>query len=75
MSDLERLIEFYGSQEELAKQWGISPSAVSQWVSAGQLPFRRMLSVYELTGGEFTPVLSMDGTLGIDRVGAKNGKN
>lgn len=47
----ETAIDWAGSQAELAKRLGITPSAVSQWVSDGIVPEGRAYQIQVISAG------------------------
>lgn len=53
MENIKKLTSFYGNQELWANAWDVSPAAVSQWVAAGEIPIKRLLSIETLTNGAF----------------------
>ena len=50
MSGIEQAVELAGSQTQLARQIGVTPQAVQQWVERGYVPPRRVPKVTEITG-------------------------
>jgi DNA-binding transcriptional regulator YdaS (Cro superfamily) len=44
-----------GGQVKLAKHLGVTPQAVSQWVSGRRVPLTRVLEIAKLTGWVVTP--------------------
>ena len=52
MTNVEKMIAFYGSQEKWAQAWGVTPTAVSQWVADGAIPLARLVKVETLTDGK-----------------------
>jgi predicted transcriptional regulator len=40
--DIQKLINRYGSQQAVAKAFGVTKGAVSQWVKAGTIPAARL---------------------------------
>lgn len=50
---LKDVIEWFGSQSNMARGLGVDRSAVSQWVKDGHLPAARALEVERLSGGRF----------------------
>lgn len=53
MSELERLFNFFGTQEEIARTLNVTQGAVSQWLSTGGLPAKRALQIERITKGQF----------------------
>ena len=51
MHAIELILNHYGSQLTWAEAWGVTPGAVSQWVTAGEVPVRRLIDIAQLTGG------------------------
>jgi DNA-binding transcriptional regulator YdaS (Cro superfamily) len=47
----ETAIQWAGTQAELAKRLGISPSAVSQWVADGIVPEGRAYQIQVISAG------------------------
>jgi len=50
---MEKAIQHFGTQGELAKQIGISQVAVSKWKKNG-IPPNRAIQIEQLTNGEIT---------------------
>jgi len=40
--EIQKLIERYGSQKAVAKAFGVTKGAVSQWAAAGAIPAARL---------------------------------
>jgi DNA-binding transcriptional regulator YdaS (Cro superfamily) len=51
--DIHKLIKRYGSQQALARAFGVTDGAVSQWVKAGAIPAAR---VWQYKAGQVKPV-------------------
>ena len=51
MNPVKRAAQIIGSQRELARQLGITPGAVSQWI-AGGIPVEHCPRIERLTGGQ-----------------------
>lgn len=49
----EELIEYFGSQHDLAEAIGVSTSAVSQWLSSGSIPAQRLIDIELVSEGFF----------------------
>lgn len=49
--NLKIILTHYGTQEAWASAWGVTPSAVSQWVSEGDAPVRRLIDIESLSNG------------------------
>lgn len=43
--NIQKLIKQYGSQQAMAKAFGVTEGAVSHWVKAGKLPQQRLWQV------------------------------
>ena len=56
MSSIVRLVEFFGSQADLARRLGIDRAVVSNWVKVGYVPARWAMEVERATAGEITAV-------------------
>ena len=56
MADIQGLINFLGSQAELARILNVSEAAVSQWMDDGGLPARRAIQMERITHGNFKAV-------------------
>lgn len=67
--NIEIILAHYGSQEEWAQAWGVTPSAVSQWVGQGDVPIRRLVEIETLSNGELTSYIAK-GVLVVDVKGA-----
>lgn len=63
--NIETILAHYGSQEEWARQWGVTPSAVSQWVAQCDVPIRRLVEIEALSNGKLTSYISK-GVLVVD---------
>jgi hypothetical protein len=50
--DVKKLIKKYGSQQALAKAFGVTKGAVSQWAKAGAIPAARL---WQLKAGLVKP--------------------
>ena len=46
------VIEYFGNQSALARELGIKPQSVQEWVSSNHLPIRRAIQIERITGGE-----------------------
>ena len=51
MHAIKIILDHYGSQLAWADAWRVTPGAVSQWVTAGEVPVRRLIDIVQLTGG------------------------
>ena len=51
---LDRVIAIIGSQSQLARDIGVKPQAVQQWVAAGEVPTKRVLACEALTNAQVT---------------------
>lgn len=67
--NIETILEHYKTQEAWAIAWGVSPSAVSQWVSQGDVPIRRLVDIEELSAGKLTSYIK-GGVLVVEAKGA-----
>lgn len=63
--NIETILAHYGSQEEWAQAWGVTPSAVSQWVAQGDVPIRRLVDIESLSNGKLTSYIAK-GVLVVD---------
>ena len=52
--ELNRLIEWSGTQTRLAHNLGVSPQVVSAWVSRGRISASMAREVEKITKGQFT---------------------
>ena len=52
MRQIQRVVEWFGSQAEVARALKVSPSAVTQWLNAGAIPAQRAIQIEALTKGE-----------------------
>jgi predicted transcriptional regulator len=43
--NIQKLINRYGSQQAVAKAFGVTKGAVSQWVKAGEIPPARLWQI------------------------------
>lgn len=46
----EDLVKKYGTQRAVAKKFGFTPAAVSQWVKKGKIPMRTQALLRSLSG-------------------------
>lgn len=53
-TNLDKAIEYFGSQVALARTMGLDPMAVTQWKRRG-IPAERAKQISELTDGEIKP--------------------
>jgi DNA-binding transcriptional regulator YdaS (Cro superfamily) len=54
MDAISQAIEICGTQAALAEAIGVTPQAVNQWVTKGQVPIERVVAVEQATGGKVT---------------------
>lgn len=54
MTPLEQAIEFIGSKSALARALGVSPGAVTNWITRGKVPGDRCIDIETLTLGAVT---------------------
>ena len=59
---IQKIIEWFGSQSEMARQLGVDRSAVTHWLNSGALPPKRAIEVERLSGGLFKAVDIMEET-------------
>lgn len=52
MRPIDRMVEWFGSQAEVARTLKVSPSAVTQWLNSGAIPAQRAIQIEALTKGE-----------------------
>lgn len=45
MRGIDKAVELAGSQQELAKQLGVSQQAISEWVQRGYVPVGRVIEI------------------------------
>ena len=57
MSTLIELKKRFKTQEQIARQFGISQSAVSQWFEKERIPLSRILKASEITGIEIPKII------------------
>lgn len=55
-TNLEKIIDWFGSQSEMARKLQVDRSAVSQWVNAGKVPAMRAIQIESLSNGLFKAV-------------------
>ena len=53
---IREVIDWYGSQAQMARKLGVDRAAVAQWVSAGKFPPARAIQIEEQSGGLFKAV-------------------
>jgi predicted transcriptional regulator len=51
--NIKSLVKQYGSQQAVARAFGVTEAAVSQWVKAGAMPKSR---VWQVKAGQVKPV-------------------
>lgn len=56
----QQVIEFYGTQVNVASALGIAQSSVSGWVQAGAVPMERQYQVELATNGQLRADLPAD---------------
>lgn len=52
MSALERAVQICGGQKALADKIGVSQQAVCKWVTAGEVPLKRVIAIEVATDGQ-----------------------
>jgi DNA-binding transcriptional regulator YdaS (Cro superfamily) len=52
MSAIDKMVEWFGSQAEVARTLKVSASAVTQWIQNGAIPAQRAIQIEALTKGE-----------------------
>lgn len=57
---INKIVEWFGSQSEMARQLGVDRSAVTHWLTKGSLPPKRAIEVEKLSGGIFKAVDIME---------------
>jgi DNA-binding transcriptional regulator YdaS (Cro superfamily) len=55
-AEFKRLIEHFGSQAKLAKEMGVSRSAISHWITRESIPATHAIQIEIITVGEFRAV-------------------
>ena len=53
---LDDVVEWFGSQADMARALGVKRSAVTQWLAKGALPPGRAVQVEHQSGGRFRAV-------------------
>ncbi len=54
-TELEKVIQIFGSQTKMAKELGLSDNAISKWVAKGHAPPNRVLEIMKHIQGKKTP--------------------
>ncbi len=54
-TELEKVIQIFGSQTKMAKKLGLSDNAISKWVAKGHVPPNRVLEIMKHVQGKQTP--------------------
>ena len=55
MKKLDKLIKrHFASQSDLARQLGVTPQSVQQWVESEKVPSKRCIAIEVLTSGQLT---------------------
>ena len=57
---MEKIIEHFGSRAALARALNIHPTAVSKWISRGNVPPARAIDIQNVTEGKFSATAIMD---------------
>lgn len=57
---IQKIVEWFGSQSEMARQLRVDRSAVTHWVNSGALPPKRAIEVEKLSNGLFKAVEIME---------------
>lgn len=60
---IDDILTHFGGAAMLAKALNVSPPAVSQWLSSGDIPPFRAIEIELLTGGKFRAVDIVKGDL------------
>lgn len=53
-TSIERAVQIVGSQSEVARQVGVKPQSVQQWVSSGRVPPHWCLTLERITNKQIT---------------------
>jgi DNA-binding transcriptional regulator YdaS (Cro superfamily) len=53
---IQKIVEWFGSQSEMARQLRVDRSAVTHWVNSGALPPKRAIELEKLSNGLFKAV-------------------
>jgi len=56
MNCVERLVEIFGSQAELARRLSVDRAVVSNWIKVGYVPSRWAMEIEHLTAGEVSAI-------------------
>jgi DNA-binding transcriptional regulator YdaS (Cro superfamily) len=56
MSAIDKMVEWFGSQAEVARTLKVSASAVTQWIQNGAIPAQRAIQIEALTKGQIKAV-------------------
>lgn len=57
---IQKIVDWFGSQAEMARQLGVDRSAVTHWLNKGALPPKRAIEVEKLSAGLFRAVDIME---------------
>ncbi|MEY2666377.1 MAG: hypothetical protein RLZZ384_548 [Pseudomonadota bacterium] len=52
--EIEKIIEFFGTQYRLAKALNIKPQNVTQWIAANQIPLKQAINIEKASNGKIT---------------------
>jgi DNA-binding transcriptional regulator YdaS (Cro superfamily) len=54
MDALDRAIDIFGTQENLARELGIRSPSISEWRARGRVPLERCVKIEKATKGQVT---------------------
>jgi len=65
---IEQVIEFFGTQVELARRLGVSQQAIHHWIGRGHIPLRRAVQLEEVSGGKIRlkDILHLTNKIGVN---------
>lgn len=59
---IDEILAHFGSAAMLARALKVSPPAVSQWISSGEIPPFRAIEIEQITRGKFKAVDMIKGS-------------
>lgn len=52
--EINKIIEFFGTQYKLAKALEIKPQNVTQWIAANKIPLKQAIKIEKASNGKIT---------------------
>ena len=75
-SILNKLIDLFGTQTNLAHHIGVEPMAISQWKKRGSIPLKRAKQIEKITLGQITvaDIISLQADIAMVNIDSKGKK-